>query len=54
VNGQVVLARHAQKYAKKLAAAGLKPKAQELLKVLADAQNQHAVAIQEGQRHLPF
>ena len=32
---QVVFARHAQKDAKKLAAAGLKPKAQELLAILA-------------------
>ncbi|EGI76015.1 Txe/YoeB family addiction module toxin [Hylemonella gracilis] len=32
---QVVFARHAQKDAKKLAAAGLKPKAQELLALLA-------------------
>lgn len=32
---QVVFARHAQKDAKKLAAAGLKPKAQELLLLLA-------------------
>jgi Txe/YoeB family toxin of toxin-antitoxin system len=36
VSWQVVFAKHAQKDAKKLAAAGLKPKAQELLKVLAD------------------
>lgn len=32
---QVVFARHAQKDARKLAAAGLKPKAQELLAILA-------------------
>lgn len=32
---QVVFAKHAEKDAKKLAAAGLKPKAQELLAVLA-------------------
>ena len=32
---QVVFARHAQKDAKKLATAGLKPKAQELLAILA-------------------
>jgi Txe/YoeB family toxin of toxin-antitoxin system len=36
VSWQVVFAKHALKDAKKLAAAGLKPKAQELLKVLAD------------------
>ena len=35
MNWQVVFAKHAQKDAKKLAAAGLKPKAQELLGVLA-------------------
>ena len=35
VSWQVVFAKHAQKDAKKLAAAGLKPKAQELLDVLA-------------------
>jgi Txe/YoeB family toxin of toxin-antitoxin system len=35
VNWQVVYSRHAQKDAKKLAAAGLKVKAQELLAVLA-------------------
>ena len=33
---QVVFAKHAEKDAKKLAAAGLKPKAKELLAVLAD------------------
>lgn len=33
---QVVFAKHAEKDAKKLAAAGLKPKAQELLAVLAN------------------
>ncbi len=33
---QVVFAKHAEKDAKKLVAAGLKPKAQELLAVLAD------------------
>lgn len=36
VSWQVVFAKHAQKDAKKLLAAGLKPKAQELLGVLAD------------------
>jgi len=36
VNWQVVFARHAEKDAKKLAAAGLKSKAQELLAVLAN------------------
>ena len=35
VKWQVAFAKHAQKDAKKLAAAGLKPKAQELLAVLA-------------------
>lgn len=33
---QLVFSRHAEKDAKKLAAAGLKPKAQELLAVLSD------------------
>jgi Txe/YoeB family toxin of toxin-antitoxin system len=36
VSWQVVFAKHAEKDAKKLAAAGLKPKAQELLAVLAN------------------
>lgn len=36
MNWQVVFAKHAAKDAKKLAAAGLKPKAQELLAVLAN------------------
>lgn len=34
MNWQLVFARHAEMDAKKLAAAGLKPKAQELLRVL--------------------
>jgi Txe/YoeB family toxin of toxin-antitoxin system len=36
VSWQVVFAKHAEKDAKKLTAAGLKPKAQELLSVLAN------------------
>jgi toxin YoeB len=36
VNWRVVYTRHAQKDAKKLAASGLKPKAEELLVILAE------------------